>query len=272
MPRALPPSTGILCAGAALGDARRRERTSGFFLHPHRVKKMVEWPRRLRNEAPSLPLSLLYGPALQPVAGRHVTPPLKMAASLRAGEPLRRAVSGSGLRGLSEELRAELGAALAEGDPRLPFALARNLHLALREAGSQVYLHELLEGSEIFLPEVKKPPRNPELEARLEKIKAKLANEEYKKITRNINCQELNRYGTLADLGRQVRSTKALYVTIFNFIVTVGAAFACTFLGSQYVFTDMAPRVLSAVIVASVVGLAELYVMVRTMEGELGEL
>lgn len=31
-------------------------------------------------------------------------------------------------------------------------------------------------------------------------------------------------------------------------------------------------RVLSAVIAASVVGLAELYVLVRTMEGELGEL
>lgn len=31
-------------------------------------------------------------------------------------------------------------------------------------------------------------------------------------------------------------------------------------------------RVLAALIVASVVGLAELYVMVRVMEGELGEL
>ena len=31
-------------------------------------------------------------------------------------------------------------------------------------------------------------------------------------------------------------------------------------------------RVLAALIVASVVGLAELYIMVRVMEGELGEL
>ncbi|XP_044286489.1 transmembrane protein 199 [Varanus komodoensis] len=91
-------------------------------------------------------------------------------------------------------------------------------------------------------------------------------------MTRNINCQELNRYGTLADLGRQVRSTKALFITIFNFVVTVGATFVCTFLGSQYVFADVAARILSAVIVASVVGLAELYVMVRTLEGELGEM
>nr|XP_020659198.1 transmembrane protein 199 [Pogona vitticeps] len=192
----------------------------------------------------------------------------KMASSLRPGEPLRRLLSGSEL---PEELRGELEAALAESDPRLPFALVRRLHRALREAGSEMYLHELLEGSEIFLPEVKKPPRNPELVARLEKIKARLANEEYKQITRNITCQELNRYGTLADLGRQVRSTKALLVNIINFIITVGATFVCTYLGSQYVFTEMAARILSAVIVASVVGLAELYVMVRALEGDLGE-
>lgn len=95
---------------------------------------------------------------------------------------------------------------------------------------------------------------------------------------------------------------KAVVITIFNFIVTVVAAFACTYLGSQYVFAETAAvssgprapwqplcagqaghpgspfsllcpqRVLSAVIVASVVGLAELYVMVRTLEGDLGKL
>lgn len=98
---------------------------------------------------------------------------------------------------------------------------------------------------------------------------------------------------------------KAVVITVFNYIVTVVAAFACTYLGSQYVFAETAAvseplrqeqqalpctqqqlhrshvvtalvlcpqRVLSAVIVASVVGLAELYVMVRTLEGDLGKL
>ncbi|XP_030916480.1 transmembrane protein 199 [Geospiza fortis] len=113
-------------------------------------------------------------------------------------------------------------------------------------------------------------PQNPELVARLERIKAKLAHEEYQRMTRNITGQEMN--GPLAEFGRQVRSVKAVVITIFNFIVTVVAAFACTYLGSQYVFAETAARVLSAVIVASVVGLAELYVMVRTLEGDLGKL
>ncbi|KAK9412681.1 putative transmembrane protein [Crotalus adamanteus] len=201
-------------------------------------------------------------------AAGHVT--VKMASSVKAGPPLRRFLSSPAAGRLPEALQGELAAALAEGG--LPFALLRKLQRALREAGSPVYLHELLEGSEIFLPDVTKPPRNPELVARLEKIKAKLANEEYKQMTRNINSQELNRPGTLADLGRQARSAKAVTVTVINFLVTVGATFACAFLGSYYFFTDIAARVIAAVIAASVVGLAELYVMVRTMEGELGQL
>ncbi|XP_067165572.1 transmembrane protein 199 isoform X2 [Apteryx mantelli] len=189
-----------------------------------------------------------------------------MASSVRAGPRLRRAVASGELARLPAGLRAELEAALGSGGALVPFSLLRRLHGALREAGSPLYLHELLEGSEIALPE------NPELVARLERIKARLANEEYRRMTRNVTGQELNRYGTLADFGRQVRSVKAVVITIFNFIVTVAAAFACTYLGSQYIFAEMAARILSAVIVASVVGLAELYVMVRTLEGDLGKL
>ncbi|NXH94970.1 TM199 protein, partial [Pachycephala philippinensis] len=153
----------------------------------------------------------------------------------------------------------------------VPFSLLRRLHAALREAGSPLHLHELLEGCEIHLPEVPVPPRNPELVARLERIKAKLAHEEYQRMTRNITGQ-LYLKSTTSPLSPPVRSVKAVVITIFNFIVTVVAAFACTYLGSQYVFAETAARVLSAVIVASVVGLAELYVMVRTLEGDLGKL
>ncbi|XP_038615411.1 transmembrane protein 199 isoform X2 [Tachyglossus aculeatus] len=156
-------------------------------------------------------------------------------------------MAGGGERGLGPlppDLRDQLEAALAhrrDGPGALvPFSWLRKLHAHLREEGSPLYLHELLEGSEIYLPEVAKPPRNPELVARLERIKARLANEEYRRITQNVSCQGPRRTGTLVDLGRQVRSVKAVVVTIFNFIVTVAAAFTCTYLGSQYVFKEMA--------------------------------
>ncbi|MCI4385842.1 hypothetical protein PGIGA_G00055300 [Pangasianodon gigas] len=151
------------------------------------------------------------------------------------------------------------------------FRTARKLQKLLQQNGYPVYLHELFEDSKLHLPKVEPPPRNPQLVARLEKIKAKLANEEYRRITRNVNPQEIKNHGTLADFGRQVRSVKAVVVTVFNFLVTVVAAFTCAYMGSQYVFTETTARIISAVIAASVVGLAELYVLVRTMEGDLGE-
>ncbi|XP_053176927.1 transmembrane protein 199 [Scomber japonicus] len=173
---------------------------------------------------------------------------------------------------LPKGLREELEVILEKPEPTtLPFSTARKLKKHLQDEGHPFYLHELLEDSSLHLPEVIKPPRNPELVARLEKIKAKLANEEYKRITRNVNTQEINRNGTLADFGHQVRSVKAVVLTVFNFLVTIVAAFACSYMGSQYLFTEITARVISAVIAASVVGLAELYVLVRTMEGELGE-
>ncbi|XP_068601988.1 transmembrane protein 199 [Brachionichthys hirsutus] len=173
---------------------------------------------------------------------------------------------------LAEGLREELeGIVETPGLEVVSFSTVRKLKRCLQDKGHPFYLHEMLEDSSLHLPEAAKPPRNPELVARLEKIKAKLANEEYNRITRNVNVQEISRNGTLLDIGLEVRSVKAVVVTIFNFLITVVAAFACSYMGSQYLFADTAARVISAVIAASVVGLAELYVLVRTMEGELGE-
>ncbi|TNN34535.1 Transmembrane protein 199 [Liparis tanakae] len=173
---------------------------------------------------------------------------------------------------LPERLRDELEATLGKPEPTvLSFRAARTLQKYLQDEGHPFHLHELLDGGSLHLHEVVTPPRNPVLVARLERIKVKLANEEYSRITRNVNTQEIRRSGTLADFGREMRSVKAVVATVFNFLVTVVAAFACSYLGSQYLFTDTGPRVIAAVIAASVVGLAELYVLVRTMEGEMGE-
>ncbi|XP_037124149.1 transmembrane protein 199 [Syngnathus acus] len=198
-----------------------------------------------------------------------------MASAFVVGDQFRNRVSGlleQTDSSLPEELRTQLGILLEKkGQITLPFSTARQLKKYLQDEGHPFYLHDLLEDSSLHLPEVVKPPRNPELVARLEIIKARLANEEYNKMTRNVNTQEMNRNGTLADLGQQVRSAKAVVVTVFNFLVTVIATFACSYMGSQYLFTETTARVISAVIATSVVGLAELYVLVRTMEGELGD-
>ncbi|KAM9734169.1 transmembrane protein 199 [Menidia menidia] len=198
-----------------------------------------------------------------------------MASSFVVGDTFRKKVSellDNKNSRLPQTLRDELEQLLEKSHPTiLSFSTARKLKKHLEDAGHPFYLHECLGDSHLHLPEVVRPPRNPVLVARLEKIKAKLANEEYNRMTRNVNTQEINRNGTLADFGQQVRSVKAVVVTVFNFLVTVVAAFACSYMGSQYLFAETAARVILAVIAASVVGLAELYVLVRTMEGDLGQ-
>ncbi|XP_072249167.1 transmembrane protein 199 [Leuresthes tenuis] len=193
-----------------------------------------------------------------------------MASSFVVGDTFRKKVTwllDNTNSCLPQTLKEELEELLKKSQPTiLSFSTARKLKKYLQDKGHLHSLHEFLEDSFLHLPQVVKPPRNPELVARLEKIKANLANEEYNRMTRNVNTQE-----TLADFGQQVRSVKAAVVTVFNFLVTVVAAFACSYIGSQYLFTETTARVISAVIAASVVGLAELYVLVRTMEGELGE-
>ncbi|KAM9525767.1 transmembrane protein 199 isoform 2-T2 [Guaruba guarouba] len=114
-----------------------------------------------------------------------------MASAVRAGPRLRRAARGRELRALPRALRDELGAALASEGALVPFSLLRSLHAALRDAGSPLRLHELLEGSELHLPEPPVPPRNPELEARLERIKARLANREYRRMTRDVTGRDV---------------------------------------------------------------------------------
>ncbi|XP_062242789.1 transmembrane protein 199 [Platichthys flesus] len=198
-----------------------------------------------------------------------------MASSFVVGDQFRNKVTElleNTASSLPHPLREELQEILDKpAAATLSFSTARQLKSFLQDQGHPFYLHELLEDSSLNLPEFVKPPRNPVLVARLERIKIKLANEEYSRITRNVNAQEINRNGTLADFGREVRSAKAVVVTIFNFLITVMATFACSYMGSQYLFTETTARVISAVIAASVVGLAELYVLVRTMEGDLGE-
>lgn len=66
--------------------------------------------------------------------------------------------------------------------------------------------------------------QNPELVARLEKIKAQLANEEYKQMTRNVNsqvrkkCRASEVFGTWSGL---MHSYQMLHITVFvSFLLT----------------------------------------------------
>lgn len=49
------------------------------------------------------------------------------------------------------------------------------------------HFHELVSGCELLLPSPVTPPRNPELEARIQKLKAEQEEREYRKMTKNVD-------------------------------------------------------------------------------------
>ncbi|ORX73986.1 hypothetical protein DL89DRAFT_263986 [Linderina pennispora] len=55
--------------------------------------------------------------------------------------------------------------------------------------GEEAWIHTLLRGSRIYIEKPKPKPRNPELEARLAKISRMLEEQEYKKMTDNVQLK-----------------------------------------------------------------------------------
>ncbi|GFR94747.1 transmembrane protein 199 [Elysia marginata] len=62
----------------------------------------------------------------------------------------------------------------------------RGIYNTLRSAGQIIFLHEMVEEA-VFVPQpVIPPPRNPELEARIQKLKIEEENKEYRRMTQNL--------------------------------------------------------------------------------------
>ncbi|KAJ8312288.1 hypothetical protein KUTeg_009661 [Tegillarca granosa] len=73
----------------------------------------------------------------------------------------------------------------------IPFRIVRYAFTEHKNTGKKkVYLNELLEGSDLHLPEIIPPPRNLELEARIQKLKLEQQNKIYKDITRNVSIEQ----------------------------------------------------------------------------------
>lgn len=56
-----------------------------------------------------------------------------------------------------------------------------------KTAKEKVYLHELIDDSDVILPTPKETPRNPELEARIQKLTAQQNAREYQAMTKSID-------------------------------------------------------------------------------------
>ncbi|CAH1800473.1 unnamed protein product, partial [Owenia fusiformis] len=152
----------------------------------------------------------------------------------------------------------------------IPFTTVRKLHKFLQLDSSSdepvVYLHELLEESDICFPKLEVPERNPELEARIQRLKGQQANREYANMTKNLGSTGL--YSTNKaepSFGADVKALNSQLIGVANFLITVIAGFAFGYKIVEYNMDvpDFALQLCSGMIFATIIFIADLYFFIK---------
>ncbi|CAG7836746.1 unnamed protein product, partial [Allacma fusca] len=136
-----------------------------------------------------------------------------------------------------------------------------------KDGRESLSLSALLSDAEIILPSLVVPERDPHLDERVNRLRYELAEKEYKRMTKNVNLT--SRFNPEDSIGSELKKMNTGLIAVFQFVVTVGAAFAFGFMGVEVfagVTFELAVKLLLGIIFALVVGAAELYFLVLNMD------
>lgn len=133
-------------------------------------------------------------------------------------------------------------------------------HMKMRERGMKERIHEMIAESRINLPKYEPPPRSPELEARVQKLRKEQENRDYRDMTKTLSQPS---GAGIGEIGKDLRSLNRQLVTGAQYILSIVGTFFAVFIGSGLAIPDHGTRVLLAITAALIVGLAELYFLIR---------
>ena len=129
-----------------------------------------------------------------------------------------------------------------------------------------VHFYELIENCQMVLPEPKFPPRNPELEARIKKLRAQQEEREYRQMTKNVDGhQALGISGLDEPIGKQLGELNNYLLIILQFVISIVCSFAFGYMMPLYLqgIAAVGTRLLTGIICAFVVAVADLYFVVK---------
>ncbi|KAH8242976.1 hypothetical protein KR032_003430 [Drosophila birchii] len=134
-----------------------------------------------------------------------------------------------------------------------------------REGRSELFLHELIESCELVLPENEMKQRNPELEARCQRLRAEQQNREYHKMTKSVDAGLKN--FPEDTISYQIKSINKQIIAVAQFIFSVAAGFTFGFFGVNLMVGPLpfGFRILLGVIVALIIALAEMYFLAKKL-------
>ncbi|GFO38780.1 transmembrane protein 199-like [Plakobranchus ocellatus] len=136
----------------------------------------------------------------------------------------------------------------------------RDIYKTLRNEGEKIFLHELVKRAELVPQSVSLPPRDPELEARVQKLKIAEENREYERMTRNVTQRGNKSFSFQED----VKNMNRQIIAMLNFVLTVVAGFAFGYKGTEYIVGKLfAMQLMSGLIMGTIVFFVDLYFIMR---------
>ena len=128
----------------------------------------------------------------------------------------------------------------------------------------------LLFSSELQVPSPEFPERNPELEARCQKLRAEQEDREYRAMTGNVRRDGPGQ--EQEPIKKQFKEINNFLLVIAQFVLSVACSFMFGFLAPYYLYgrVDLGPRLLFGIICAFIVGCADMYFVIRQMLEEDG--
>ncbi|CAF1340339.1 unnamed protein product [Adineta steineri] len=128
------------------------------------------------------------------------------------------------------------------------------------------YLHEILTGCDLFVPAYAEPERNPELNERVERLKAQQANREYDEMTKNVNFNRLHQNKSTDSFMPDMKSMQGQLITIANVFLTIGGAFVFGYKAVEYSGIKNFPlQVSCGLLCAFIVAIADLYFLFKRL-------
>jgi len=124
----------------------------------------------------------------------------------------------------------------------------------------------LLLSCQLLLPTPEYEQRNPVLEERCVKLRAKQEEIEYRSMTGNVR-RDYERTRDEEPIKKQFKEVNAFLLLILQFVVSVVCSFMFGYLSPYYLYgrTDMGGRLLFGIICGFVVGCADMYFVIRQL-------
>lgn len=139
----------------------------------------------------------------------------------------------------------------------------------LREKkGLDIFLHDLIDTCGLYLPMNEVIERNPELEARCQRLREQQQNKEYLDMTKNVDSTL--KYVPEDTIAYQVKAMNSQMIAVLQFIFSVAAGFVFGFLGLELIFggIEFGLRLVLGIFCALVIGVAEMYFLLKKLNEE----